>query len=87
MNWTVFGSIIGIAVIASATFIKIVGTGRRQYCMSKFEEIVKKQALTEQKFETIEQQLSDIKSKQDKIEEKIDKLMFLLPKREENHRG
>jgi septal ring factor EnvC (AmiA/AmiB activator) len=87
MNWTILGSIIGVALIASATIIKIAGTGRRQYCMSKFEDIVKEQALTKQKFETIEQQLADIKLKQDKIEEKIDKLTLMIPKREENHKG
>ena len=87
MNWTIIGSILGVALIASATIIKIVGTGRREHCMKKFEEIVKEQALTEQKFKTIERQLEEIKDHQSRIEEKLDKLMFLLPKREVNHKG
>lgn len=53
--------------------------------MAKFEDIIKDEALTKQKFETIEKQLSEIKEKQDRLEQKIDKLMFLLPKRDLNH--
>jgi uncharacterized coiled-coil protein SlyX len=81
MDWTILGSIVSIALIASATVIKISGTGKRETCMEKFTQLEKEQALQKQKFETIEAQLADIRETIHAMSLKIDKLFFVIPKR------
>ena len=85
MNWTVLSTVLGVTLILSATILKIAGTGRRETCMKKFENIEKKEAVNEEKFARIEKELREIKDEQKSISTKLDKLMFLLPKRSINH--
>jgi hypothetical protein len=89
MNLTFIMAAAAVAGIFATAAIKIFGSRNQELCMERFntnnkEILVMKQQFADMK-DHMEKQLEDICDKLRTMDEKIDRMFLLIPKRNDNH--